>query len=123
LAVAQAFGVKLDSAGEWLLKSYEGVTGETLYERIHSNRAYEGIKAPRSLKVRHILEDVPTGLVPIASLGALAGVSTPAIRAVTDICCALLDRDFWAEGRSAENLGLAGMSVGEIREFVNTGLR
>jgi len=123
LAVAQAFGVKLDSAGEWLLKSYEGVTGEILYERIHSNRAYEGIKAPKSLKVRHILEDVPTGLVPIASLGALAGVPTPAIRAVTDICCALLDRDFWTEGRSAENLGLAGMSVDEIREFVNTGLR
>ena len=123
LAVAQAFGVKLDSAREWLLKSYAGVTGETLYERIQSNPAYAGIKAPQSLNVRHILEDVPTGLVPIASLGALAGVPTPLSRAVTDICCALLDRDFWSEGRSVENLNLAGMSVDEIREFVNTGRR
>ena len=123
LAVARAFGITLDAARDWLSKSYEGVTGETLYERIHSNQAYGGIKAPKSLQARHILEDVPTGLVPITSLGALAGVPTPACRAVTDICCALLDRDFWAEGRSVENLGLAGLSVEEIREYVNTGKR
>jgi opine dehydrogenase len=123
LAVARAFGVEPDSASEWLQRSYEGVAGETLLERIQSNRAYDGIKAPKSLRVRQILEDVPTGLVPLASLGALAGVPTPACRAVADVCCALLDRDFWAEGRNAHNLGLSGMSVGEIREFVTTGVR
>jgi opine dehydrogenase len=123
LAVARAFGVELDSASEWLQRSYEGVAGETLLERIQSNRAYDDIKAPKSLRVRQILEDVPTGLVPLASLGALAGVPTPACRAVTDMCCVLLDRDFWAEGRNARNLGLSGMSVEGIREFVSTGVR
>jgi opine dehydrogenase len=123
LTVAQAFGVELDSAGEWLQRSYEGVSGDTLHERIQSNRAYEGIKAPKSLRVRHLLEDVPTGLVPLASLGALAGVPTPACRAVADISCVLLERDFWAEGRNARNLGLSGMSLAEIGEYVNTGLR
>jgi opine dehydrogenase len=121
LAVAAAFGIALDSAQEWLLKSYRGVTGETLYECIHSNQAYRDIRAPTSLQVRHILEDVPTGLVPIASLGALVGVPTPACQAVIDICAALLERDFWSEGRSAANLGLEGMSVEEIRETVHTG--
>ncbi|HIC89875.1 MAG TPA: NADP transhydrogenase subunit alpha [Anaerolineae bacterium] len=120
-AVARAFGIELDSAKEWLRKTYKGVKGETLYERIQSNQAYAGIKAPKSLKVRYILEDIPAGLVPIASLGALAGVATPICRAVTDICCALLDRDFWAGGRTLENLGLAEMSVERIKEFVNTG--
>jgi opine dehydrogenase len=123
LAVARAFGVELDSASDWLERSYEGVVGETLLERIHSNRAYDGIEAPKSLRVRQILEDVPTGLVPLASLGALAGVPTPACRAVADICCTLVDRDFWAEGRNARNLGLWGMSVEEIREFVSSGVR
>jgi opine dehydrogenase len=123
LSVAQAFGVELDSAKEWLRKSYEGVTGDDLYERILSNPAYEGIKAPKSLRVRHLLEDVPTGLVPLASLGTLAGVPTPACRAVTDISCGLLDRDFWTEGRNAQKLGLSGMSVEEIRVFLSTGVR
>jgi opine dehydrogenase len=123
LAVARAFGVELDSARDWLQRSYEGVTGETLFERIQSNRAYAGIKAPQTLRVRHLLEDIPTGLVPLASLGALAGVPTPACRAVTDIGCGLLDQDFWAEGRNAHNLGLSGMSVEEIQEFVKTGVR
>jgi opine dehydrogenase len=123
LAVARAFGVELKPAREWLRDSYPEVTGETLYERIQSNPAYAGILAPKSLQVRHILEDIPTGLVPIASLGALAGVPTPVCRAVTDICCRLLDRDFWAEGRSAENLGLAGMSRAQIRAYVETGVR
>jgi len=123
LAVARAFGVKLESAGEWLHRSYEGVAGETLLERIQSNRAYHDIKAPKSLNTRQILEDVPTGLVPLVSLGALAGVRTPACRAVTDVCCVLLDRDFWAEGRNARSLGLEGMSVDEIVTYVETGVR
>lgn len=120
-AVARAFGVEMESAREWLLSTYEGVQGETLYECIQSNRAYVGIKAPTSLKARYIFEDVPTGLVPIASLGSLAGVSTPICRAIVDVCCALFDRDFWAEGRTAENLGLGEMNVWEILEFVNRG--
>jgi opine dehydrogenase len=75
------------------------------------------------LNARQILEDVPTGLVPLVSLGALAGVQTPACRAVTDVCCLLLDRDFWAEGRNARNLGLEEMSVDEIAAYVETGVR
>jgi len=123
LAVARAFGVELESAGEWLRRSYEGIAGETLLERIQSNRAYRDIQAPKRLDARQILEDVPTGLVPLASLGALAGVRTPACHAVTDVCCVLLNRDFWSEGRNARSLGLEGMSVDEIVMYVETGVR
>jgi opine dehydrogenase len=121
LAVAKGFGLELDSAAEWLVKSYQGVTGETLYERIQSNGAYAGIKAPKNLNSRYILEDVPTGLVPFASLGALVDLQARACRAVATVFCVLLDRDFWAEGRTVEKLGLAGMSAEEVLEFVETG--
>lgn len=119
LAVARAFGIRLDSAKDWLLKTYAGVRGETLYECIQSNPAYQGIKAPKSLNVRYILEDIPTGLVPLISLGSLANVPMPACGAVVDIACSLFDRDFRREGRTAERLGLAGMSVDEIVAFVD----
>ncbi len=118
LAVAEAYGVKVDSAREWLEKAYSGIKGETLYERIQSNDAYQGIKAPKTLRARYILEDIPKGLVPIVSFGRMAGVKTPASEGIVNVACALLQRDFWAEGRTVENLGLGGMSVPEIVSLV-----
>ena len=123
LAVARAFGVEVDSAFDWLKRSYPDVTGDTLYQRLRSNKAYAGIQSPTTLKNRHLIDDIPTGLVPLASLGELAGVPTPAIRALIDIGGILLERNFRAEGRTVEKLGLAGMSVGEILKFVRTGAR
>ena len=70
---------------------------------------------------RYVLEDVPTGLVPISYLGRLAGVETPAIDAVINMACQLYDCDFWSSGRNLGNLGLEGLNPSEIREYVRTG--
>jgi opine dehydrogenase len=115
MAVAAAYGVAVESAADWLLQTYEGIVGDNLYERIQSNHAYAGIKAPKTLNVRYITEDVPCSLVPIVSFAEAAGVSTPASEGIVDISCGLLGRDFWTEGRNRENLGLAGLGVAEIK--------
>jgi opine dehydrogenase len=121
MAVAQAYGTQVESAADWLMRAYEGISGDTLYERIQSNHAYQGIKAPATLNMRYIIEDVPCGLVPIVSLARTAGVETPASRGVVDVACGLLQRDFWAEGRTLDQLGLGGMGVEEIKQYVETG--
>ena len=121
VAMAKAYGVEVDSARDWLAKAYEGIRGDNLYERLHSCAAYLGIKGPRSLKVRYIFEDVPTGLVPIASFAQTAGIPTPASRSIVDIACVMYGRDFWTEGRSMENLGLAGMKAEQILDYVSQG--
>ncbi len=121
VATAKAYGVEVDSARDWLAKAYEGIRGDNLYERLQSCAAYRGIKGPKSLKVRYIFEDVPTGLVPIASFAQTAGIPAPAIRSIVDIACVMYGRDFWAEGRSLENLGLAGMKMEQILDYVNRG--
>lgn len=118
LAVARAFGVRAQSASEWLARSYDGIVGNTLYERIQSNAAYRGIAAPRSIDSRYIWEDVPTGLVPMVALGKLANVAMPACEGLINVACALYRRDFWQEGRNAERLGVAGMSVAQVKELV-----
>ena len=118
VAVAHAYGVKAQSACEWLERSYVGIEGSNLYERIQSNAAYRGIQAPRTLDNRYIWEDVPTGLVPIVSLGELAGVEMPASRGIVNVAGALYRRDFWKEGRNAQRLGIAGMSISEIKRVV-----
>ncbi len=119
LGVARTYGVHVASAKDWLAKTYNGVTGDTLYERIQSTRAYWGIKAPKTLNVRYITEDIPTGLVPIVSFARVAGLETPTSRAIVDICCGLHRRNYWAEGRTLQRLGLDGMGVQEIVAFVN----
>ena len=118
LAVARAFGVQAVSACEWLARSYEGIQGDTLYERIQSNAAYHGIPAPRTLDSRYVLEDVPTGLVPMAALGRLAGVPMPASSGLVNVCCGLYRRDFWQEGRNAERLGVAGLNIAQAKALV-----
>ncbi len=122
LAVARAFGVEIDSAREWLIRSY-GITGDTIYECLRNNKAYAGIKSPTSLKNCNSLDDIPSGLVPLASLGQLAGIPTPTSRAIIDLGSILLGRDYWTEGRTVKRLGLEGMTIEEIREFVRTGTR
>jgi opine dehydrogenase len=121
LATARAFGVEATSASEWLARSYEGIQGATLYERIGSNPAYAGISAPRSLDTRYVLEDVPTGLVPIASLGRMAGLAMLATAGLVDVCCALYRRDFWGEGRNLRRLGMAGLDVAGAVALIRDG--
>ena len=106
---------------EWLRTTYDA-EGTTLCDCIQSIDAYDDVGSPSSLNHRYVLEDVPTGLVPISHLGKLAGVETPAIDAVINMACQLYDCDFWNTGRNLENMGLEGLNLYEVREYVRTGV-
>jgi opine dehydrogenase len=67
MAVARAYGIDLVAISDWYARSYP-VTGVTLYERVHANPAYQGIRGPQTLDTRYLFEDVPTGLVPALDL-------------------------------------------------------
>lgn len=118
--VAEALGFRAMSAREWLYIAYDAA-GRTLYEAMRANRGYDGIKAPKTVFTRYIKEDIPMSLVPIASLGRLVNVPTPAIDSIILLGSMLLQVDFWAEGRTAESLGLTGKSLKEIRHFILDG--
>ncbi|MBI4787821.1 MAG: NAD/NADP octopine/nopaline dehydrogenase family protein [Chloroflexi bacterium] len=119
LAVAHAYGVNAQSAGEWLARSYDGIAGDTLYQRIQSNAAYRGIAAPRSLDTRYIWEDVPTGLVPMVALARVAGVEMPACAGLVNIACALHRRDYWEEGRNTRRLAIEGLNIAQVKAMVS----
>jgi opine dehydrogenase len=107
---------------DWLRQSYDA-EGDTLYECIRSIDAYKGVGCPTTLQHRYVLEDVPTGLVPISYLGKLSGVKTPAIESIVNIACQLYQTDFWSSGRKPRCLGLNGMTIPEVIEYVQTGIR
>ena len=120
LAVAAAYGIKILSAKQWLKQSYE-TYGDSLYELIQHNDAYGDISAPKTIDARYVTEDVPMSLVPISDLGALAGVPTPNIDAVIQLTGAIYNRDFRKEGRSAESLGLQGMTLEQVARYFEIG--
>lgn len=118
--VAEALGFRAMSARQWLYIAYDAA-GRTLYEAMRANSGYDGIRAPKTVYTRYISEDIPMSLVPIASLGELVGVPTPTIDAVILLGSTLHGVDYRAQGRTAESLGLAGMSLKEIRRFILDG--
>jgi opine dehydrogenase len=117
LAVASAVGERSVSAREWLYLSYDS-PGKDLFEAIKNTGSYRGIKAPPSIDHRYITEDVPMSLVPLSSLGSMLGVPTPAIDMIIQLGSTLHGVDYRAIGRTVESLGLAGLSVRQIRHLV-----
>jgi opine dehydrogenase len=107
---------------EWLEDTYDA-EGNSLRECIQSIDAYDGVGSPGSLQHRYVLEDIPTGLVPISNLGDLCGVETPAIDAVIEMACQLYECDFRRTGRSLASMGLVGMNPQEVAEYVELGVR
>ncbi len=120
VAVAAALGIRAMTAKEWLYMAYDA-HGKTLYNAIKNNAGYKGIFAPATIDHRYLWEDVPMSLVPIASLGDLLGVDTPAIKHIIHLAGIMNGCDFWAEGRTVEKMGLANLNHKEIRRIALEG--
>lgn len=122
LDVASALGIELPNVCEWLQTNY-GCQGSNLYETLQNNQSYIGIKAPAlkslndKLQLRYVIEDVPTGLVPVAALGNLLGVKTPNLNAIIDLANVLYQRDFRSLGRNLDQLGLSSCSAESLRNL------
>jgi opine dehydrogenase len=118
--VASALGVRIRPAMTWLKDAYSA-EGETVYEAIQANAGYQGIKAPRNLRHRYLFEDVPFSLVPLASLGAEFGVETWATEAMIRLACVMQGINYFERGRTVEDMGLRGMQVHDVQQFVTQG--
>lgn len=114
LAVGLAYGLALRSVTEWVSYAYEGISGDTLLERMRNNPAYHRILAPTTLRSRLLLEDVPTGIIPMAELGMLAEVPVPLLTAVRRMTEALLGIDFTQTARTLDNLGLGSIGRSQL---------
>jgi len=120
LRVGRALGVEGTPVLRWLEEAY-GAAGHSIYEAVQNTSDYEGLHAPENLCTRYIFEDVPTGLVPLSSLGKVLGVPTPTMDALVELGSRLHRTDYRAAGRTAERLGVAGLSASEIRTRVDEG--
>jgi len=125
LGIARAFGVAVPGVHEWLLRAYDlggASLSETFRRLTHQPTGpYQWTPTPRSLEHKYVTEDVPCGLVAMSALGGAAGVPTPVIDGLVALTSAMLHRDFRAEGRNLDRLGLAGKTPAEIRAIAEAG--
>jgi len=120
VTVASSLGIRARTAQEWLQIAYNA-TGQDLFEAIHDQPGYKGIKGPMSLNHRYLTEDVPMSLVPIADLGRRYGVSVRGIDSIICLASIAHQTDYWRRGRTLQKLGIESFSVGELLQYVTEG--
>jgi opine dehydrogenase len=125
VAVAAALGAVVPDLADWFERAY-GVREASLVDTCQrltydADGPYQATGTPTSLYHKYITEDVPVGLIPMSALGAAAGVPTPAIDALLETVRNMTGKDFAAEARTLDRLGLAGMDLPQIRRIVDEG--
>jgi opine dehydrogenase len=123
--VAAALGAAVPDLADWFERAY-GVREASLVDTCRrltydADGPYQATGTPTSFDHKYITEDVPVGLIPMSSLGAAAGVPTPAIDALITTVRYMTGKDFAAEARTIDRLGLGGMGASQIRRVVEQG--
>ena len=120
LALARELGVTAGSFWDFLETSY-GVTEGSYVERIEQGYGRQAFPEPDSLTHRYFTEDIPFGLVIWNSLAQQIGLSLPLTDSFVRLGSVLCGRDWVAEGRTADLLGLQGADVERIRAAFRNG--
>ena len=117
LAIAASVGSELSPVDQAFSGAGFGPQGD-LWATINGSHMLTQLRAPGALDTRWLTEDVPYGLAAWHALGEQQGVSCPLLRSLVDLISAMLERDFWAEARTLEDLGIAGMDRQSLLEFL-----
>jgi len=117
LCIAARYGLSLPSLPEWVATAY-GHRADSIQQAVGGNPAYAGIKAPNTLEHRYLLEDVPTGLIPLVELGSAAGLRLPVLRGLAERARMARGGKPFVEPRTLSALGLAGLSIKEIQDHI-----
>lgn len=114
LQIGEAYGLKLISIEEWITFAYEGIEGNDFYSKMKNNPAYYKIISPSTINSRLLIEDIPTGILPMIEFGKVAGLSLPLMNSIYNLSVALLNKDFYSNGRTLKRLGFGNMTVSQI---------
>ena len=119
MLVAKTLRLNVLSLKDWLEYTYN-THGETLCKSLRNTNGYYGIMAPANLDTRYIFEDVPQSLVPIRDMAKHLRIQTPTIDSIIHLASVLHNTDYYLSGRTIIDMGLEGLSLEEIKEFVKT---
>lgn len=119
MAIGKKLNLDLISTYDWLKETYN-LKGKDLHALLSTNPAYaqHGADAPKFLNHRYLTEDVPHLLVPVVSFGRLLGIQTPITDCIINLASVINGIDHLKKGRNLDILGLSGMSIEEILNYI-----
>lgn len=79
------------------------------------------LKSPKSLDDRYMHEDFGYGIVPMVELAKIVGVSAPVMESLITVASTINKIDYRTQGLNKEKMGLAGLSVDQIRQYIIEG--
>jgi len=110
LAAVRMLGLEETSTAQWMVRFYpDRMKGADLHEMLSSTPVFGQSVGPRSIRDRYLDEDVPYGLVPIASIASNLRLAPHCTDGVIALASVISGEDFARNGRTAERLGLAGL--------------
>lgn len=118
-AIAAAYGCDVLEYDDQDFRTTVSIMGIAFQAPFDTVGEIARILGPKTIYDRYITEDLPMGLVPAAQLARLAGKPAHLIEAIVYMGSAVCGVDFWLNGRTLEKLGVAGMSVEQIRRLVD----
>lgn len=120
--IGRVLGFDLGNGEDLLAGGVEAYKEQLIRRR--GPKAVEGqhsIKGPSSTQHRFVTEDVPYALVLWESLGNMLNLRFPVISSIIELFSAIHGVDYRSEGRTVEKMGIAGMSMGELKNFLYEG--
>ena len=83
--------------------------------------AADSSQGPFSMQDRYVTEDIPMGASLTLSLARKVGVSMPTYEAMVHLASVVNGIDFYAGGRTLENLRLSDLSLEELKDYFLSG--
>lgn len=125
MAIGQSLGMKQWTLEEEIRMVKWNPHGEDyvlpLYDAIHTP-FLEVCEGPYALDTRHLMEDIPYGLVTYSSLGRMLGVPTPVSDSIITLAEVLLQKDFRGSGRTVESMGIdPSWSPAKLAKYLRDG--
>lgn len=114
LALADALGLDVPALPDLVDDMYEACEGETILELLGESPIHRSGRGPTSMGFRYVTEDVPYGVVPLASISRELGLDCPTLDAIVHLYSVAAGTDFRAAGLTVDDLGLAGMTAEEM---------
>jgi len=123
LAVAAAFGVRVRTAREHYLKSFNGLTPGSVHEMARTVNAQRAGSSPgpTSIRSRYFTEDLPFGIASSIAIARVARVPTPLHEAGLALLSAACGRDFRADNDLLPALDLDRMTSSELHARARNG--